>query len=118
MDDKTRVYAIKNPVKIVMIAAKRIAMKTKIERSLFFRKAIRPVTRLIREQIPATERGRRGRGKGSVSDCNKSWSVKNDIMETAMRVTEDLPKRVVAKRSLIISQYNSTRNMSKVPIAC
>jgi hypothetical protein len=97
MDDKSKIYTIKYPANNVMIAAKRIAMKTKIERSLFLRKAIKPVARLIREQIPATERGRRGRVKGSANDFNKSWSVKNDIMETTIRVTEYLPKRVVAK---------------------
>ena len=89
MDDKSRIYTIKNPANAVMTPANRIAMKAKTERSLFLRIAINPVTRLVREQIPAIERGRRGRGKLSTNRSDKSWNIKNNNTETTIRIMED-----------------------------
>ncbi|MEJ2740127.1 MAG: hypothetical protein P8105_09930 [Dehalococcoidia bacterium] len=62
MDDKTRIYTIKNPASAVIIPAKTTAMKAKIERSLSLKIEIIPVTRLISEKIPAMERDSNGRG--------------------------------------------------------
>ena len=88
---------MKNPANAVMIPAKMIAIKTKIERSLFLRTAINPVTRLVKEQVPATKRDRKGRGKGSTNGFSNSWNRKNNTREAAMRIIEDFPERVVAK---------------------
>jgi hypothetical protein len=90
-------YPMKNADRAVTITAKRIAVKTNIERSLFLRIAISPVARLAREQIPATERDSKARGKGSTIALNNNGSINSAIIDTAASIIADLPDRVVAK---------------------
>ena len=97
MDNKSNMYTMKNNIKAVMIDAEMIAMRTKIARSLFLKKLISPVTRAAREQIPATESGRKDRGKWGTDGFNKYCSIENDSTETTTRIIEHFPERVVAE---------------------